>query len=157
VGERYGERKKYRGREKGEKGQLSAQGDSEIKDGRGNGAERERQKKQQEEAGHKDSKRKKGQGSGQRWEKSSGDTRKETEREGHKRIDQDSGRMETQNKTWEGQPGWGGAGQRAGERKNTAVERRRGMEKEREGWGAGQRNREKISDGEKGRALGRGK
>ena len=59
MGERYGERKKYQGREKGKKGQRAAQGDRERKDGRGNGAERERQKKQQEEAGHKDSKRKK--------------------------------------------------------------------------------------------------
>ena len=45
VGERYEERKKYRGREKGEKGQLAVQGDRKRKDGRANGAERERQKK----------------------------------------------------------------------------------------------------------------
>jgi len=59
VGERYGERKIYQGREKGKEGQLAVQGDRERKDGRANGAERERQKKQQEEAEHKDSKRKK--------------------------------------------------------------------------------------------------
>jgi len=39
------EKKKYQGREKGKKGQLAGQGDREIKDGRANGAERERQKK----------------------------------------------------------------------------------------------------------------
>jgi len=48
---------------------------------------------QQEEKG-------KGQGAGQREKTSSGDTGKDTERAGHRKIDQDSGRMEMEKNLW---------------------------------------------------------
>ena len=152
--------KKYRGREKGNKGQRAAQGDRERKDGRGNGAERERQKKQQEEAGQKDSKRKKERDRelDRDGKKSSGDTRKETEREGHKRIDEDSGRMETQNKTWDGQPGWAGSGSESRRKEKLCCGAAEGDGERQTGTGSrAEKRREKISDGEQGRALGRGK
>jgi len=68
--------------EERKKGQLAGQGDREIKDGRKNRTERERQEKQREEAGHKDSKRKKGQGYRQRWRKTkTAETQKKRQKE----------------------------------------------------------------------------
>jgi len=66
--------------------------------------------------------------------------------------------METQNKTWDGQPGWAESKLESWRKEKHCCGAAEGDGERKRGTGSwAEKRREKISDGEKGRALGRGK
>ena len=61
--------------------------------------------------------------------------------------------METQNKTWEGQPGSGGSRSESWRKEQHCCGAAEGDGERDRGWGSrAEKQREKISDGEQGRA-----